>query len=190
MVFGLGVVAFFEVTVLLARADDAVLVGFVGSSMSFPRVGLKQVGKKRHRGISGRGPEGDAVGLVDRLVYRSAGEWRQQFWHEVERGNWDQATHRLRWTNVDGEAPEVELTETGNLPDLFNERVTASIACMRVVDLARGTAVITARRDLGDSSAPLVWRISPGKGASAESVNGDPLVAGELAVLRAEYDLS
>ena len=148
------------------------------------------VGRRRRILAAGRGPEGDAVGLVDRLVYRSDGEWHQQFWHEVERGNWDQTTHRLRWTNVDGEVCEVELTDTGMLPDLFNERVTASIACMRVVDLARGTAVITARRSLGDSSAPLMWRISPGKGVSAESVNRDPLVAGELAVLRAEYDLA
>jgi hypothetical protein len=140
---------------------------------------------------SGRGPEGEAIGLIDRLVYRSAGEWREQFWHEIERGNWDQLARRLRWTDVDGGVVDVELSETGMLPDLFNERVTASIACMRVVDLvSRGTAVITARRHLGDASAPLVWRTSPGKGVSPQSVAGDPAVAAELARLRAEYDLS
>jgi hypothetical protein len=124
-------------------------------------------------------------------VYRSGGEWRQQFWHEVERGNWDQATRRLRWTDVGGEVVDVELTQTGTLPDLFNERVTASIACMSVVDLdTRGTAVITARRHLGHAAAPLVWRITPGKGASTESVAADGRVAAQLARLRAEYDLS
>jgi hypothetical protein len=148
------------------------------------------VGRRPRILASGRGPGGDVVGLIDRLAYRSDGEWRQQFWHEVERGNWDQATRRLRWTDVGGEVVDVELTQTGMLPDLFNERVTASIACMRVVDLARGTAVITARRHLGDATAPLVWRISPGKGASSESVAGDRGVAAELASLRAEYDLS
>ena len=149
------------------------------------------VGRRPRILASGRGPEGDAVGLIDRLVYRSHGEWRQLFWHEVERGNWDQPTRRLRWTDVAGDSVEVELTETGMLPDLFNERVTASIACMRVVDLdTRGTAVITARRHLGDAFAPLTWRTSPGKGATVKSVAGDPAVAAELARLRAEYDLS
>ncbi|HEY3547977.1 MAG TPA: hypothetical protein VGK17_18045 [Propionicimonas sp.] len=149
------------------------------------------VGRRPRMLAAGRGPEGEAVGLIDRLVYRSGGEWHQQFWHDIERGNWDQPTRRLRWTAIDGETVEVELTETGMLPDLFNERVTASIACMRVVDLEpRGTAVITARRHLGDATAPLVWRISPGKGASPQAVNGDPSVAAELARLRAEYDLS
>jgi hypothetical protein len=149
------------------------------------------VGRRPRVLASGRGPEGQAVGLIDRLVYRSGGEWRQQFWHEVERGAWDQPTRRLRWTDISGDAFEVELTETGLLPDLFNERVTASIACMRVVDLAtRGTAVITARRHLGDANAPLVWRTAAGKGTSSQSVEGDEAVAAELAVLRAEYDLS
>jgi hypothetical protein len=156
------------------------------------RVALTRLVGRRPRVLaSGRGPEGEAVGLIDRLVYRSGGEWRQQFWHEVERGNWDQATRRLRWTDVGGEVVDVELTQTGTLPDLFNERVTASIACMSVVDLdTSGTAVITARRHLGDAAAPLVWRIAPGKGASTESVAADSRVAAELARLRAEYDLS
>ncbi len=152
---------------------------------------IRLVGRRPRSLATGRGPEGEAVGLIDRLVYRSGGEWHQQFWHEIERGTWDQPSRRLRWTASDGEAVELELSETGMLPDLFNERVTASIACMRVVDLEpRGTAVITARRHLGDATAPLVWRTSPGKGATPQAVAGDPTVAAELARLRAEYDLS
>ena len=148
------------------------------------------VGRRPRILASGRGVEGEVVGLVDRLVYRTGGEWHQLFWHEVERGNWDTEGRRLRWTDIHGSASELALTETGLLPDLFNERVTASIACVRVVDLAdRGTAVITARRNLGDAAAPLVWRIAPGKGAPADAVTGDPAVAAELARLRAEYDL-
>ena len=148
------------------------------------------VGRRPRILASGRGTEGEVVGLIDRLVYRSGGEWNQLLWHEVERGNWDHAARRLRWTDVHGNASELELTETGLLPDLFNERVTASIACLKVVELSpRGTAVISARRDLGDESAPLVWRTTPGKGVSAAVVAGDPVVATELARLRAEYDL-
>lgn len=149
------------------------------------------VGRRPRILASGRGVEGEVVGLVDRLVYRTGGKWHQLLWHEVERGNWETESHRLRWTDISGTASELELTETGLLPDLFNERVTASIACVRVVELAsKGTAVITARRDLGDAGAPLLWRVAPGKGVSEDAVTGDPGVAGELARLRAEYDLA
>jgi len=148
------------------------------------------VGRRPRILACGRSAEGEVVGLVDRLVYRAGGQWQQVLWHEVERGNWDQPGRRLRWTDIHGSASELELTETGLLPELFNERITSSIACLRVIDLAtRGTAVISARRDLRDESAPLVWRISPGKGVSSEAVAGDPVVAGELVRLRAEYDV-
>lgn len=151
---------------------------------------VRLVGRRPRILASGRGTAGDVVGLVDRLVFRVEAEWCQLFWHDVERGNWDQNSRRLQWSDVTGSASELELTETGLLPDLFNERVTASIACLRLVDLAtRGTAVITARRDLSDPAAPLVWRTSPGKGTSAEAVAGDPGVRAELERLRAEYDL-
>ncbi len=148
------------------------------------------VGRRPRPLAIGRGGDGQVVGLVDRLAYRADGDWRQEFWHEVERGSWDPATRQLRWTNVAGDAHEVELITPGLLPDLFNERVTASIACLQVVDLTgTGTAVITARRDLGEPTAPLIWRTSPGKGVRAGQVAGDPLVVRELERLRAEYDL-
>jgi len=61
---------------------------------------------------------------------------------------------------------------------------------VRTVDLATsGTAVITARRDLGRTSTELIWRVSPGKGVQASAVEADPVVALELERLRAEYDL-
>lgn len=139
---------------------------------------------------SGRSPEGQVIGLVDRLVFRNGGQWRQVPWHEIERGAWDEQTRRLRWTEISGARTELALTETGRLTDFFNERVTASIACTRVVELAtKGTAVITARRDLGEPDRPLIWRVAPGKGVSLEEVEADPLVALEYERLRAEYDL-
>ena len=147
------------------------------------------VGRRRVL-ASGRSAEGQVLGLVDRLVFRGGGQWRQVPWHEIERGAWDEQTRRLRWVEVSGAPTELELIDTGRLTDLFNERVTDSIACTQVVDLAtNGTAVITARRDLGDPDRPLIWRVIPGKGVSAEEVGSDPLVALELARLRAEYDL-
>lgn len=168
-------------------------MGFFGRTRLEPETdaALTALAGRRQRPLAiGRGGSGQVVGLVDRLVYQADGDWHQEFWHDVERGNWDPGTRRLRWTNVTGGAHEVELTSPGLLPDLFNERVTASIACVRVVDLTgTGTAVITARRDLGEPTSPLIWRTSPGKGVRAGQVAGDPLVARELERLRAEYDL-
>lgn len=151
---------------------------------------LKQIIGRRRVLASGRSPDGQVVGLADRLVYKQDGVWRQLAWHEVDRGAWDGQSGRLVWSDVHGHADELELTEAGPITDLFNERVTASIACVRTVDLAtRGKAVITARRDLGNQAAPLIWGVSPGKGVSSEQADADPLVALELERLRAEYDL-
>ncbi len=139
---------------------------------------------------SGRSPLGPVLGLTDALVYSDGTTCHEVPWHEVDRGGWDQESGTLRWTGVDGGSGSLSLTETGRLPDLFNERVTASIACVRTVAVAgAGTAVITARRDLADPASALIWRIAPGKGVQPEQVDADPLVALELERLRAEYDL-
>lgn len=178
----------------LAAVEQAAGIEHNGSMALFARPRMdpelkRQVGGRRVLAF-GVGADGPVGGLVDRLVFRQSGEWREQAWHRIERGNWDEQTRTLGWVDVDGERWRVELTETGRLPDLFNERVTASIACVRSVALDRGrSAVITARRDLGDSSAPLVWRVAPGKGVRSEELDADPLVALELERLRAEYDL-
>lgn len=151
---------------------------------------LRQLLGRRRVLASATSARGVVLGLADCLVYPGADGWAELPWHEIERGGWDQPSRTLRWTTVDGNASALSLDQPGMLPDLFNERVTASIACVRTVDLAtRGTAVITARRDLGRNSAELIWRVSPGKGVHASAVDADPVVALELERLRAEYDL-
>jgi hypothetical protein len=152
---------------------------------------LKLLVGRRRVLASARCPEGQVVGLAESLLHPDAGQWREVAWHEVERGGWDVDTRVLRWTTVDGRSTALPLTDTGRLPDLFNERVTASIACVRTIQLAgKGQAVITARRNLADSTAPLIWRVSPGKGILPEQVDADPLVALEVERLRSEYDLN
>lgn len=140
---------------------------------------------------SGRSAEGQVVGLVDRLIFRSEGEWRQQAWHQIERGRWDEPTQTLSWVDADGRSWSLPLTETGRLTDLFDERVTASIACLQTVEFeGRRQAVISARRDLADVAGPLLWRVRPAPGTTLTEVTASPVVAGELARLRAEYDLA
>jgi len=139
---------------------------------------------------SGRTAESEVVGLVDRLVFRADGQWREVAWHDIERGAWDKSDRRLRWTEASGATGQLVLTDTGQLPDLFNERVTTSIACLRVVELGgKRSAVISARRDLSRPGSPLIWRVGPGKGVRSEDVVDDPVVARELQRLRSEYDL-
>ena len=137
----------------------------------------------------GSSPDGQVVGLVDRLIYTANGAHRQLPWHEVDRGHWDDEHKVLTWTDARGSSGRVELSEPGHIPDLFNERVDASIACVRKVTLGTGSAVISARRDLADATAPLIWRVAAGEGLTQQEADGDPLVALELERLRAEYDL-
>ncbi len=152
--------------------------------------GLKQYLGRRRVLASARSPRGEVLGLADALVFPGSAGWTEVAWHDIEHGGWDQPSRTLRWTTVGGATSSLGLDEPGMLPDLFNERVTASIACMRVVELAgSGTAVITARRDLGRNDADLIWRVSPGKGVQQSAVDADPLVSLELERLRAEYDL-
>ncbi len=151
---------------------------------------LRQLLGRRRVLASAKSPRGEVLGLADCLVFPGDNGWTQLPWHEIEHGGWDSPSRTLRWTTAGGTTSSVSLDEPGLLPDLFNERVTASIACVRTVDLAgAGTAVITARRDLGRNGSDLIWRVSPGKGVQQSAVDADPLVALELEQLRAEYDL-
>lgn len=150
---------------------------------------LKALARGRRPLATGLSPDGQVLGLVDRLLFRDADGVRQQPWHEIERGRWDEAARTLSWLDASGRNWRLELVETGRLPDLFNERVTASIACVRVLELERGSAVITARRDLADVTAALSWRVLPGPGTDPDALAA-PVVAAELARLRSEYDLA
>lgn len=115
--------------------------------------------------------------------------WRHVGWHEIERGGWDAETRRLTWSGYDGEPDGVALVEPGRLPELFRERVAASIAVEKFVALVgeRGV-VITARRDLGSPGA-ITWHSSLTRGLTWERDGVREAVDGAVAELRTEYDL-
>jgi len=136
-----------------------------------------------------RGADGPAVGLADRLAVRGPDAWRFIGWHEIASGGWDAETGRLRWRVIDGVRDDLVLDGPGLLPELFRERVEASIVVQERLELARGrVALIAARRRLGDEHAPLTWSISR-HGGSFDSAQADQADA-ELARLRAEYDIA
>lgn len=139
---------------------------------------------------SAQSAHGQVLGLVDRLVYLSATGPAELAWHQIERGGWDPKTSNLFWSTQNGVTRRLELSEPGDLPPLFSERVAASIAYVHPITLQNGRpAAIAARRDLGRPNSPLDWRIVPGQGVSAKSAREDPQALAELTRLRAEYDV-
>ena len=108
---------------------------------------------------------------------------------EADKGGWDAKDSRLRWALVGGGDDEVVLTEPGSLPDLFRERVGASIVVQQRFELSRGrAAMIVARRRLDDDRHPLIWSLSR-QGGPFDVAQADQAEA-ELARLRREYDIA
>ena len=135
-----------------------------------------------------RGDQGPVVALVDRLALRSSDGWRFVAWHEIAKGGWQAESGRLRWTLVTGERDEVTLAQPGSLPEVFRDRVGASIVVHERLELERGrAAMIVARRRL-DDDAPLIWSLTP-QGGPFDSLQADRAYA-EMARLRAEYDIT
>ena len=120
--------------------------------------------------------DGVVVGLTDRLAVRAGDEWRQVFWHEIQRGGWDEEAHALRWRPTDDPKREmwVTLAQPGRLPELFRERVEQTIVLQRTVHLAPSkTAVVAARRSRAEGASGLVWTVTPSRGVDLD----DPALA-------------
>jgi len=135
------------------------------------------------------GEHGPVVGLADRLAIQGADGWRFIGWHEVATGGWDAETGRLRWTLTDGFSDAIVLDDPGSLPDLFRERVDASIVVQQRLELSRGrAAMIVARRRLDAEGRPLIWSVTR-HGGNWDTAQADRADA-ELAWLKGEYDIA
>lgn len=98
-------------------------------------------------------------------------------------------THQLSWRRYDGGRGSLELGEPGRLPELFRERVAASIVVEKFVALAGQRGVtITARRDLG-ADAAISWHASLSPGLTWDTEGVREAAAAAETELRAEYDL-
>jgi hypothetical protein len=116
--------------------------------------------------------------------------WRHVGWHEIEHGGWNAESRSLSWTLYGGRRGRVELAEPGRLPELFRERVAASIAVERFVPIRgeRGVTV-TARRDLG-RDGELTWHSSLTRGLSWSGEGVAEEAARAAAELESEYGSS
>jgi len=135
------------------------------------------------------GEDGPVVGLPDRLAIHAPEGWRFIGWHEMATGGWDAESSRLRWKLTDGVSDAVVLDDPGALPDLFRERVDASIVVQERLELTRGrAAMIVARRKLDAERHPLIWSVTR-HGGSWNTAEADQAHA-ELARLKGEYDIA
>jgi hypothetical protein len=135
-----------------------------------------------------RGPDGYVIGSPAALSWGEQ-EWSDVGWHEIERGGWNAETARLSWVLYGGRRGSVGLDDPGRLPELFRERISASIAVERFVPIAGDRGVIvTARRDLG-ADGQISWHSTLTRGLTWQT-DGVRAVADEaLTRLRTEFDL-
>jgi hypothetical protein len=115
--------------------------------------------------------------------------WQHVGWHRIERGGWNDELHQLSWVQLDGRRGSVQLDAPGRLPELFRERIEATIVVRQFVPLAgeRGVTV-SARRDLG-AGGGIDWHTSLTRGLSSQDAEVQRAVDDALAATRAEYDM-
>lgn len=131
---------------------------------------------------------GFCIGSPALLSVGDVDGWTHVGWHQIEHGGWNAETSTLSWTAYGGRRGRVGLSAPGRLPELFRERVAASIAVERFVSVAgeRGVTV-TARRDLSGQGA-LSWHSSLTRGLTWSSEGVDEAAERATAQLRAEYE--
>jgi hypothetical protein len=135
-----------------------------------------------------RGPDGYVVGSPAALSWGEQ-EWSHVSWHEIERGGWNAETRTLSWARYGGRRGSVGLDEPGRLPELFRERIAATIAVERFVPVSGDRGVIvTARRDLA-ADGGISWHSTLTRGLTWQT-DGVQAVADEaMTRLRTEFDL-
>lgn len=139
----------------------------------------------------GEAVDGYAVGSAAVLSVGAESDdgWRHVGWHEIEHGGWNAETRKLSWAQYGGRRGTVELTESGRMPELFRERVAASIVVERFVPITgdRGV-VVNGRRDLAARTPTISWHATLGRGLTWRTPGLQETVDAATAELRAEYD--
>lgn len=121
------------------------------------------------------------------------GWWKHLGWHEIERGSFSAENRRLSWTTYDAGPGHVLLAESGRVPEVFRERVAASIMVEEFIPLDDGTdtqrgVIVSGRRDLSRQAPEIIWHASLPDGVTAETPGIEDLADAAVERLRAEYD--
>lgn len=134
-------------------------------------------------------PDGVCVGTPSALSVSTPTGWTHLGWHEIEKGDWNADTQTLRWALYGGKRGSVVLAEPGRMPELFRERVSASIVLEHFVPIVgtRGV-IVSARRDLGDPLKDIDWHATLTRGLSWDTAGVAAAAEHAVAELRTEYD--
>jgi hypothetical protein len=125
------------------------------------------------------------------LSVRTGDDWRHVGWHLIERGGWNAETAQLRWQTYAGSRGAVTLPDPSRVPEVFKERVDASVVFERFVPIAAGSdrgVVINARRSLAAGQDGIDWRVTLTRGVTWGTPGLRELTDTTLAELRREYD--
>ena len=130
---------------------------------------------------------GFCIGSPALLSVGDVDGWTHVGWHQIERGGWNAETRTLSWAAYGGRRGRAVLSAPVRLPELFRERVAASIVVERFVPVAgeRGVTV-TARRELAGSDT-LSWHSSLTRGLTWSGDGVAETAERVTAQLRAEY---
>lgn len=151
---------------------------------------LAELGERRKPLAWAPALDGVCVAYPDTFAVLGRRGWKLHGWHDIESGGWNTDDNQLVWTLVTGGRGSSRLTDTGTFPDVFRERVQASIVYRRLVEVdgTRNGFTLSCRRNLSDDS--LTWRVSPGKGTKMSDPHVRAAADLALAQARNEYDIS
>ncbi|SDE60816.1 hypothetical protein [Auraticoccus monumenti] len=137
------------------------------------------------------GDRGVVAALPAWLAVRRVEGWQLIGWHEIEGGGWSAPDQLLEWTLTDGRRGRMRLTEAGRFPEVFRERVHATIIVRREVNDPDTGAQFTlsARRRLDDDRAPLLWETTLVRGTTWSQPGVREATERAMAALRSEYDI-
>ncbi|MDQ7991253.1 MAG: hypothetical protein AAGC63_01660 [Propionicimonas sp.] len=135
--------------------------------------------------------DGYVVGLADRMLVRDASGWQAYPWHRIATGKWDGGSSLLVWVDTDGCEHTVALSAPALFPDLFNERVSASVVFARRVDLGDGRhATIALRRNLAGGTDEADWQVTPSPGVDLDEPAVSARIDQELAAVQSDFGIA
>lgn len=168
-------------------------MGFMWSRRSSSRVGLEGldevIGSRKHPLAFAHGSQGQLVGFAHAFAWRGEQGWQVMGYHEVTRGGWKTEDTTFWWEDQDGTHYAVTLDDPGRFPELFRERVTATIVVDQIVDHDGHQIRVIARRDLGQKSGELRWNASAMPGSRLSAKEFDRVVEEVINQVKFDYGI-
>ena len=134
--------------------------------------------------------DGVVAGLPDGLAQRTPDGWTITRWDDIDHGRFERESTTLSWSTSDGGTHTAALSDPGRLPELFHERVEASIVAQLPVTWDGGRATLVARRNPGHDDAALRWRVVAAPGTALDAPEADRAIADALRFAIQEWDVA